>query len=177
MWYQFLTKGAGMILLSAGCCMAGRQMEAGLKKRKLFFRDAVSLLPYLEKEMLHRRTAMNEALYAAALLYKDPWKQILGELSEQVLRYTGNTFSELWQMVLGKYLEKDFLKEEEWEAVYRIASCLGGSDAALQQTMISSSLEQMKELERKAADEYEMKGRLYRRLSVFAAVFLILILL
>lgn len=152
-------------------------MEDRLKRRRGFFRNAVSVLEYLEKEMMQRRVAMTESLYEASHIVDDPWKRILCELSECVRKYTGNTFTELWEEIIKQNLSKEFLRDAEWQVLLRIPAALSGTDTEIQQTLIKSCLEHMKELEQKAAEEYETRGMLYRRLSVLAAAFLVLILI
>lgn len=152
-------------------------MEDKLKQRRNFFRDAVSALDYLEKEMMQRRVAMTESLYETSCIVNDPWKRILCELSERVREYAGNTFAELWEACIKQNLSRDFLRDTEWQALLRIPAALSGSDTEIQQTLIKSCLEHMKELEQKAAEEYEIRGKLYQRLSVLAAAFLILVLI
>lgn len=177
MWYPILIRITGALLLTSGCWIAGGQLENSLKYRRNFFRDAIALLRYMEKEMLQRRVALAEALLEASILFEYPWKQILIELSDKVIQYSGNTFSELWDETLRKYLKKDDLKAEEWQILARMALVFGGTDAEIQQTLLMSSLDQLSELEHRAAEEYRIRGKLYRRLSVMAAAFLVLILL
>lgn len=176
MTLQIILKFFGCICVFSASLLTGTVMEKKLKQRYLFFQEMGIALSCLEKEMLHYRLLLPQALEkASACCHAGPEKLFTYacvHFSEH-----GGAFHSLWQDAIRQCVPPYLFGEEELHLLFDISDALCSSDAVLQKTRFDAYLEQFEQLGKDAKNIWKEKSSLYRRLSAAAGLFLILLLI
>ena len=173
---QIILKFAGCICVFFSSLLIGNTLEKKLKQRYLFFLEMATALSCLEKEMLHYRLILPQALEKASACCRAGPEKLFTyacvHFSER-----GGAFHSLWKDAVRQCISPDLFSEEELHLLSGISDALCCSDAILQKTRFDAYQAQLEQLGKDAKEIWKEKSSLYRRLSAAAGVFLILMLL
>lgn len=174
---EITAKLCGMLLVFLACVWTGRELELGLKRKWLFFRDLREALAFLEKEMAYRRTPVPESLREAACRCQKEAAALFTEAAELAEQRGRVSFRVIWQESVAKSGAFEMLEEQERLFVESLSDALSNTDTVMQRTLLAQYEERLLEAGREQERLYREKGALYRKLSAAAGIFLILLLL
>ena len=173
---QIVLKFVGCICIFSSSLLIGNTMEKKLKQRYLFFREMTAALSCLEKEMIHYRLILPQALEKASSCCRAGPEKLFAYASTHFSKY-GGSFQKLWQEAIRQCVPPALFSEEELCLFLEISGALCSSDAVLQKTRFDAYRTQFEQLENDAKEIWKDKSTLYRKLSAAAGVFFILLLL
>ena len=173
---QIVLKFVGCICIFSSSLLIGNTMEKKLKQRYLFFREMTAALSCLEKEMIHYRLILPQALEKASSCCRAGPEKLFAYASTHFSKY-GGSFQKLWQEAIRQCVPPALFSEEELCLFLEISGALCSSDAVLQKTRFDAYRTQFEQLENDAKEIWKEKSTLYRKLSAAAGVFFILLLL
>lgn len=173
---QIVLKFVGCICIFSSSLLLGNAMEKKLKQRYLFFREMTAALSCLEKEMIHYRLLLPQALEKASSCCRAGPEKLFAYASTHFSQ-NGGSFQKLWQDAIHQCVPPALFSEEELCLLSEISGALCSSDAVLQKTRFDAYRTQFEQLENDAKEIWKEKSTLYRKLSAAAGVFFILLLL
>ena len=166
----------GIFLIFAGCCMAGIELEQRLKRQWKFLVQLREVLIYLEKEMAWHRTPLPEALLQGAVGRTASLEGLLTQASEAAQMRDGRTFEAIWKEALDARVPEWELSREKRCLAEEAASAVCAHDVVMQRTLLERCISHLEEAARESEAAYREKGKLYRRLSITAGVFFVILL-
>ena len=172
---QIILKFIGCICVFSASLLTGTAMEKKLKQRYLFFQEMRTALSCLEKEMLHYRLLLPQALEKASACCRAGPEKLFAYACIHFSEH-GGAFHSLWQDAVRQCVPPYLFGEEELHLLFGISDALCNSDAILQKTRFDAYQAQFEQLENDAKEIWKEKSSLYRRLSAAAGLFLILLL-
>lgn len=167
----------GSVCILCASWLTGHELEHRQKLRCGVLKELEELFLYLEKEMTFHRTPMEEAFLGAAEGHTGPVKGMLQQIAGSVARRDGTMFQAIWEEAAASWIPQGLLNAEEYQIVCGAGSALGGTDTVMQRVLLERQAARFGDLAQRAAAGCEEKGRLYRRLSALAGVFLVIVLL
>lgn len=173
---QIILKFVGCICVFSASLLTGTAMEKKLKQRYLFFLEMATALSCLEKEMLHYRLILPQALEKASACCRAGPEKLFTYACVHFSEH-GGAFHSIWKDAVRQCVPPDLFSEEELYLFSGISDALCSSDAILQKTRFDAYQAQFEQLGKDAKEIWKEKSSLYRRLSAAAGVFLILLLL
>ena len=173
---QIVLKSVGCICIFSSSLLLGNTMEKRLKQRYLFFREMAAALFCLEKEMIHYRLLLPQALEKASSCCRAGPEKLFMYASAHFSQ-NGGSFQKLWQDTVRLCVPPNLFSEEELSLLFKISDALCSNDAVLQKTRFDAYRTQFEQLGNDAKEIWKEKSTLYRKLSAAAGVFFILLLL
>lgn len=170
-------KAAGLCCVFTACFLIGTEEDRRLKQRWLFLREMYEMLAYLEKEMIFHRTPLPEALRSAAASCRTCLGGLLKMAAEKTESRENRSFQDIWKESAAKWVPCRLLPETESAVLLESAAALCGTDTVMQRTLILKYEQRFQMLSENARQEWQEKGGLYRRLSVAAGAFLVILLM
>lgn len=174
---QWMIKLAGSVCILAASLLAGLGLESRLKRRFAILREMGEILIFLEKEMAYHRSPVPEAFQSASKRCGTELQAVFAEAASAVSLREGREFQEIWENAVCRNIPGGVLEAEERDLICESAAALCNTDTVLQRTLLEKYADRFQELSRLASDVYREKGSLYRRLSMAAGVFLIILFL
>lgn len=173
---QIILKFVGCICVFSASLLLGNAMEKKLRQRYLFFQEMSTALSCLEKEMLHYRLLLPQALEKASACCRAGPERLF---TYAYLHFSehGGAFHSLWKDAVRQCVPPNLFSEEELILLFGISDALCSIDAILQKTRFDAYRAQFAQLENDAKETWKEKSSLYRKLSAAAGLFLILLLL
>lgn len=174
---QLAVKGMGLLLILAGCVLFGAVWEERLKHQWRLLTEWKEILCCLEKEMTWHRMTLSEALSSAAKGKENSLEILMNNAAEELQKREGRAFETVWQEAVRKAVPEEELSCEKRKLLEEAASALCAQDIVMQKTLFEKCIWHLEEAAKDAEREYMEKGRLYRRLSMAAGVFVVILLL
>ncbi len=174
---RIAVKLLGACCVMASALLAGLALEQRLRCRWQLMREMRDVLAFLEKEMTHRRTPMEEAFRRAAADCHTRLGQVLTRAAKEVEARGGRPFAAIWREAVDGCLADGGLTEEELRELYDVPAALSNADTVMQQTCMERCRQRFEELAGEEAEIFREKSGLCRRLAAAAGIFLVLLLL
>lgn len=167
----------GLAMIFGGCILSGLSLEERMKYQWKLLTEWKEILCYLEKEMTWHRTRLPDALCCAAEGHTKSLNQFLQCVAERVRKRDGRAFEEIWKEALRETIKEEELSRSRRILLEEAAEAVSAQDAVIQKALLEKSVWHLEEAVKEAERDYQEKGKLYRRLSITAGAFLIIILL
>lgn len=174
---QFAVKGLGLFLILTGFVLLGAVWEERLKHQWRLLTEWKEILCCLEKEMTWHRTTLPEALHSAAKEKRGSLEILLNDAADELQKREGRAFETVWKDAVYKAVPEEELNGEKRKLLEEAASALCAQDIVMQKTLFEKCIWHLEDAVKEAEREYLEKGRLYRRLSMAAGIFLVILLL
>lgn len=174
---QSAVKALGLFLILAGCVLFGAVWEERLRHQWRLLTEWKEILCCLEKEMTWHRTTLPEALRSVAKGRGDSLERLMNDAAEELQKREGRAFEAVWQEAVHKSLPEEELGCEKRKLLEEAAPALCAQDIVMQKTLFEKCIWHLEDAAKEAEREYLEKGRLYRRLSMAAGIFLVILLL
>lgn len=173
---RFVIKAVGLLILFSGCILFGITEEVQLKNQWKLLEEWKEILCYLKPEMTWHRTLLPEALRCAAEGHMCLLEEFLTTVAEWTEQRDGRAFEMIWKEALRQTIPQEKLEQKKRRLLEESAAALCVQDAAMQKILLDKSIGRLETAAREAEQEYQEKGKLYRRLSVTAGVFLVILM-
>ncbi len=174
---QIGIKLAGCFCIIAAGWMTGWELERRLRQRWMFLKEMQELFLYLEKEMTYHRTTVETALREAAGNCATVLRDLLLTAADQVEQRRGELFRDIWEDAVRQTIPGSLLQQDQHDTVCEAAAALCGTDTVMQRTMLVKYAERFDEMSRQESQNCQEKGKLYRKLSTAAGVFIVIVLI
>lgn len=173
---QFWIKTVGLAILFGSCILLGITEERQLKNQWKLLEEWKAILCYLKPELTWHKTLLPNALRHASEGHMSLLAHFLKTAAEWAERRDGRAFEEIWQEALAQTIPMETLSQEKRRLLEESAAALCVQDTAMQNTLMDQAIFRLEQAAKEAEREYQEKGKLYRRLSVTAGVFLVILM-
>lgn len=160
-----------------GCTAMGLKCSAKLKARQLALQKFRDILLFLENEMCVMGKPLNKAFESLGKgNYGGVWVPLFnrsGSLLQEQILDAGNA----WRIALEETAAALPLAQEDIDLLRDFGELLGKSDRDMQHAVLAMEKEKVSALERKAKEEAETTGKLYRSLGALLGAAAVILLI
>lgn len=147
------------------------------EQRIAVLREWRKTLCFIEGEVRHCRVPFAEVFAHVGRRSGKVFAPWLFWLSEELERYEGKLFCQIWEDGVKKYLEHTVLKPSDLDQIIELGNQLGGLDIKMQEALLDQAVQQLDyeigELERTLSQ----KQRVSRLLGISAGIFCVVMFL
>lgn len=165
-------------IIIVGCCSAiGASLANQYVQRIRSIRVVQSILVQLETDTIHYSLLLPDAIEKSGKSVGGEWGKFFIKVAEILKNRKEYTVADAWQTSLNHSRKRLFLKQPEYEILYRFGGQLGRSDKESQLKYFQLVQHQLK-IEEKNADEMRLKyEKMYRSLGVLSGLAIAIILI
>ncbi len=174
MWV--IVKTAGILCIMVASAVTGAELERRVKRRWLLLREMYETLLFLEKEMTYHRSPVREAFDYASKRCATELSGVLAQTAERIGQRTGEPFAQMWEESLAAQLPQGLFAREELELFRETSVALCGTDVVMQKTLLEKYADRFRTMSEREAEVCREKGGLYRKLTLAAGAFLVILL-
>lgn len=163
-------------MIAAGCAALGilkGQALSGRVKELLLLRKILRLLT---GEISYAGTPLPEAFYRIGGKMDGPYRDFLQDLSEDMRRYDGESFAELFAKNTECHLQDTKLTKEDREEWKQFGAMLGYLDREMQLSTLKSFDETLAQKICEQKEGLPARKKLYQSLGVMGGLFLVIFL-
>lgn len=170
-------KIAGSVLVITATTLLGMGKVAELKNRYVQMEYLRQLFCQIQSEIRYARTPLGEIFLSIGGQAGEPYRTWLIEMSREMERKTGDTFSVIWAKGVKSCLTGCGLPGEEILRLAEFGSHFGSADAQLQIKTIEHYLAQLSLSMSELNKELGTKAKLYRCLGIMGGMLIAVMLL
>lgn len=169
------------MLICTGC-FAASSMVGFLKSRALD-RRVTRLYQWkrsimlVQGELRFHRAALWECFEEVSGRMEEPFSSFFGKLSERLQRKEEGGFERVWEEESGELIRTGNFPGEDRALLEFFGGSLGHLDLTMQMDQLELALFQTDESIRKAGEQKEQKGKLYRTMGVTVGMLLALLII
>ncbi|WP_283680735.1 stage III sporulation protein AB [Parablautia sp. Marseille-Q6255] len=167
---------AGYLCIFAASMLSGFYLENNLKKRWYFLREIYEVFLFLDQEMTHRYSLIQEALQYASSHCRTEAASMLQYTVRRIDSREEGSFLQIWKDAASR-LPEHLLSDEEYCMLCQSGAALCCTDPVTQKTLLKKYADRFFSYSRSAEAIYREKGRLYRSLSTAGGILIILLLI
>ena len=171
-----MLKGAGCIMILAGCFGMGLLYREKMNGRIRALQQLMDILELFESEVRYGRSVLPECCRRVGGQIGGAMGETLVYVSERVQENDGASFGEIFSENVGNVLKELPLKAEDRAAFFQFISPNGFMDGQMQQRAIEQCRERLGRTKEKLEQENAEKSRIVVGLGAMSGLLLILIL-
>lgn len=175
MW--IIVRTVGMLCILAACILTGFVLEQRLKRREQLFREMQETMTFLEKETTYHRSPIHEAFRSVQKHCMTALSGVFSEVAAQVEQRNGQSFQKIWEDALARFIPDGLLTQDEMQLFVESSAALCNTDVVMQKTLLGKYADRFRLMSEEEEQLCREKGGLYRRLTVAAGIFLVILLL
>lgn len=172
-----MLKIAGAFLAVAAAYGFGNSLAAQQQERKKQLFSLKEMTTWLSGEIRYGCTPLEDAFLHVSERVGEPLSKLLAELGEKLREDAKDSLAVMWTDVFQRHKKEFVLNSEEWELALSMGNNLGFLDAQTQLAHLELYEQQLNNYLQKLQEGMKEQQRLYRLLSLFAGVFVVIILL
>lgn len=172
-----MLKLTGALLVIVSCSALGYRKSMCLSKRLQQLMEIRKMVTLLLGEITYRREALPEALCRVAEKTREPFGELLKEVSGRAAGYEGERFSDIFSQTAEKYLKNSQMTEEDKADFSRLGEYLGYMDITMQKNTAALYLEELKNEIQEISQELPGKKKMYQSLGILGGIFLTIVFL
>lgn len=167
-----MLKWLGIGLMIGACSAIGLSMGRDLKKRVTQLQELRRMTGMLQGEIQYAKSPMTEAFRHVAGRIKEPFSDFLTHTAEDMEKFSGESFCEIFSRNAEEDLKGSGLLKEDMEQLTGFGEHLGYLDQEMQLRTIDLYRTQLIETCEAASEEFKNKEKVYRYLGVCMGLFL-----
>lgn len=174
---MIILKIIGSLFVVGSCSLMGFYISNEAKMRIQQLLEFKKYMILLQGDIRYASTPLPEAVHRLALRAEGVFREFFGELSERLMEYRGETFSDIWNELVKEYLKLTSLQAKDISAIQSLGDTIGYLDKELQMNTFELFLSQLEQEIRSQQDTIAQKTKMYNCMGVMAGVFITILLL
>lgn len=172
-----MLKLIGVLLILLSGAGMGFKKGAELSKELAELQELRRIFLMLRSEIEYTKAPLGEAFYQISRRTSGIYQEWLLSLTEQLKEKNGQSFREVWEIMIRKKLTTLHLSTIEQEQLKNMGSNLGFYDREMETGAIDLYLEQLKIQIENMQEEIPEKKRIFRCLGIMGGLFAAVILI
>lgn len=164
----------GAVLTAVGAAWIGFSTAAALRRRGQALAEIADGLECLALELERDAPALPRLMERTAAVSRGGARLLFRECAQALDGTSREPFALAWRRLVEAQPE---LGTEGQQALLPLANALGRCDGLEQQRELRSAAGRLRELGRRAEEDYRQQGRVYRTLGLSGGAFLVILLL
>ena len=172
-----MIKIIGALLVISSCGALGLYFSGELRTRINDLEELKKLLILLRGDIRYTNTPLPEALETLSKRHDGTYKKFLNNISNQLLKLNGESFSAIWKEAVKKDLKHTSLSKEDYNLIDQLGESIGYLDKNMQINTLDLYIEQIEITSSRLSKTVKEKTRLYNSLGIMGGIFITIILL
>ena len=166
-----------LCVMTCSCIGLGFMKSLGLTRRLNQLKTLKRIEMFLHGEISCARTPLPDALWNISGKVEEPFREFLREVSEDLNRYGGNSFGEVFAQNVECHLKDTKLTREDRERFSELGKSLGYLDKAMQLANLEAYGRELDMTIEELTKGLPVRKKLYQSLGITGGLFLAILFL
>lgn len=171
-----MLKGLGAAAVLLACAALGFERSAALARRAACLQELQRLIVMLQGEIRYAKTPLSEAFLELSRRTDGALGRFFSEAASAAGQRDGRSMAEIFRTCAEESLRGSGLLDEDIGQLVRTGARLGYLDREMQVQTLLLYQEDLKREGAAAREDYQRRGKMYRRLGILSGCFLIILL-
>lgn len=172
-----MSRLVGAVLVVLAAAGIGNELAGEVKRRLNALYQCKTLVTFLQSQIRYAVSDLSEMFREAGDRQEGAFRSFCRRLAEETAGNCGRDFAGLWEDAVGEDLAASGLNAEDRRLLASVGPALGYLDGESQCRQLENYLERLEPEIGRAEAETRSKCSLYRKLAVFAGLFLTILFL